>query len=190
MTGDNHLMHTILILDDEPSVLSAMKRVIARIPPDWLQAPCQINTFSDPLQALKSLDGVSYDLIISDLRMPGTDGLTFLRLAMKFQPQAVRIAISGDGDVPAIMSVLNESRVFRFIEKPWNDTELQTVITQALHTCVLQRENQRLADEVRTQRGTITKQEAMLRELESECPGITRIERDERGAIYLDEEDI
>lgn len=180
-------MYTILLLDDEPAILRAMARVLGRIPDDWLDAPCEIKRFTEPLEALKSLGDVQYDLIVSDLRMQDMDGLTFLRQALEFQPEAMRIVVSGHADRNAVMSAVNDTQVFRFVEKPWNDTELQMVAAQALQTCTLLRENQRLADLVRMQRGTISRQEVMLRQLESECPGITQLERDESGAIYIDE---
>ena len=88
------------------------------------------------------------------------------------------------------MAAINDSGVFRFVAKPWDDAELQLTLTLALQTRTMQRENQRLADEVRVQRGQLSEQDARLRELEAECPGITRVERDDTGAIVLGEHDL
>jgi two-component system probable response regulator PhcQ len=57
---------------------------------------------------------------------------------------------------------------------------------QALQVRSLQQENQRLADLVRIQRGELSHKESLLRQLESESPGITRVERDADGAIIID----
>lgn len=183
-------MYNILVLDDQPPIINAMRRVIDRIPSDLLDARCRVHGFDNPDNALGSLRDVSYDAVISDLRMPGVDGLDFLRQARKLQPDAIRIVISGHGDLSSTMAAINDVGVFRFVAKPWDEAELQLTLALALQTRALQRENQRLADEVRVQRGQLSEQDARLRELEAECPGITRVDRDDTGAIVLDEHDV
>ncbi|GAB3038434.1 MULTISPECIES: response regulator [Oleiagrimonas] len=179
--------YSLLVLDDEPQIVKAMTRVLARMPSEWLDAPCAVKGFTDPHEALASLGERNYDLVISDLRMPIMNGLDFLRQARELQPDAMRIVISGHADLPTVMSAVNDTQVFRFIDKPWNDTELQMGVAQALRNCMLLRENQRLADVVRVQRSTISRQEEALRDLEADSPGITHVERDETGAIFIDE---
>jgi DNA-binding NtrC family response regulator len=175
------------VLDDQSAIINAMRRAIDRIPPDLLDARCRVHGFDKPENALESLRDVAYDAVVSDLRMPGVDGLDFLRRARDLQPDAIRILISGHGDLPSAIAAINDIGVFRFVAKPWNDAELQVTIASALQTRAMQCENQRLADEVRVQRGQLSEQDARLRELEVECPGITRVERDDTGAIVLDE---
>lgn len=186
---DGTNMYNILVLDDQPAIVNAMRRVIERIPPDWLDARCRVHGFDNPATALESLRDVAYDAVISDLRMPGVDGLAFLRQTLDLQPDAIRIVISGHGDLPAIMTAINDIRIYRFVAKPWDDAELQLTLALALQARGLQRENQRLADEVRVQRGKLSKQDAILHQLEAECPGITHVEYDETGAIVLGEDD-
>lgn len=181
-------MYNILVLDDQSAVVHAVRRVVERIPPSWLNARCRVDGFDNPDNALESLKNTAYDAIISDLRMPAVDGLEFLRQTLDIQPDAVRIVISGHGDLSAIITAVNDIRIYRFIAKPWDDAELQLTLASALQAQALQRENQRLADEIRVQRGKLSKQEAILRQLEAECPGITRVDRDEAGAIMLNNE--
>lgn len=180
------MTYQLLLLDDERPILNALVRVIHRIDPERLGAPCQIHAFTDPAQALESLRQEPYDLVITDYRMPSMTGLDFLREAIGQQPEIARIIISGQADLPTVVAAINDTQVFRFVSKPWNDGDLQLAVVQALEVFALRRENQRLADLVRAQQGTISRQEAALRQLEAECPGITRVERDETGAIYLD----
>ncbi len=183
-----HTFH-ILVLDDEDPIVRAMTRVLRRMPEEWLDGNCQVHGYQDPDEALASLRDRSYDLIISDLRMPRMDGISFLRQTLAIQPDAMRIVISGQADLPTVMSAVNETQVFRFIDKPWNDTELQMGVAQALRNSLLQRENRRLADLVREQRSMISRHEEALRELEAESPGITQVKRDASGAILLDDSD-
>lgn len=181
-------MYKILVLDDEPSMANAMVRVIARMPTEWLDSPCEVVPFNDPYEALCSLGENAYDLIISDLNMPVMGGLMFLRQARGFQPTAVRMVVSGHADLPAVLAAVNESQIFRFVPKPWNDTEFQLAVLHAMQAGKLQRENQYLADQVRVQRGLLSEKDALLRQLELESPGITRLDLDDNGAIWLDEE--
>ena len=180
------MAYQLLILDDEEPILNALTRVIHRIGADRLGGDCQLRAFTDPAKALLSLQDESYDLIVTDFRMPAMSGLDFLREAIAYQPDAARIVISGQADLPMVVAAINDAQVFRFVGKPWDDGELQLAVVQALQINALRRENQRLADLVRVQQGMISRQDAALRQLEAECPGITRVERDENGAIYLD----
>jgi YesN/AraC family two-component response regulator len=180
-------MYNILLLDDEPAIVNAMRRVIARIPSSWLAQPCSISGFTDPDIALHALAETDYDVVVADLRMPRMSGLDFLRHAQTLQPDATRIIVSGHGDFTAVLAALNETQVFRFVPKPWNDRELQLAMVQALLTRDLQRENQQLADQVRAGGHRGYQPASSLRKLEAECPGITHVERDEYGAICIDE---
>lgn len=179
-------MYKLLILDDEPSIISAMVRLIARIPHEQLDGRAAVRTFTDPAQALECISEEPFDLIITDFRMPSMDGLSFLQQAIKHQPDVARIIISGHADLPVVVSAVNAARIFQFVSKPWDDAQLQQAIVQALQVRSLHLENQRMADLVRIQRGELSRQEALLRQLESESPGITHVERDADGAIMLD----
>lgn len=183
------MTYRLMAVDDEQPVLNALSRVIGRIDSKWLGAPCHVKTFTDPVEALVDIQNERYDLIVTDLRMPGMNGLDFLRRAIEHQPDIARIIISGYADMPMVMAAINDIQVFRFVSKPWVDGELQLAILQTVHAHALRRENQRLADIVRAQKGLLWKQRAVLNRLEADCPGITRVERDESGAIYLDIDD-
>jgi two-component system probable response regulator PhcQ len=181
-------MYQILILDDEQPIINAMARLIARIPAAIMNFPPTVHSFTDPEQAIASVRTQVYDLVISDFRMPQMDGLSFLREVVALQPDVARIIISGHADLPVVLSAVNALQIFRFVSKPWNDAELQQSIAQALHLRSLQQENQRLADVVRAQRTTLSRQQATLQQLERESPGITHVQRDADGAIVLDDD--
>lgn len=183
------MAYKLLLLDDEQSILNALTRVIKRIGADRLGGECQITAFTSAPEALACLQDEPFDLLITDFRMPAMTGLEFLREAIGHQPGVARIIISGQADLATVVTAINDTQVFRFVSKPWDDDELQLAVVQALQVYTMARENQRLADLVRVQQGTISRQDAALRQLESECPGITRVERDESGAINLDLDD-
>lgn len=64
-------MIRLQVIDDEPAILKAIQRLLRQ--EDW-----QVDTFSDPQDALQALTGPSYNLILCDLRMPQLDGITYL----------------------------------------------------------------------------------------------------------------
>jgi CheY-like chemotaxis protein len=112
-------MYKLLILDDEPSIINAMVRLIARIPHEQLNGRAAVRTFTDPALALECISEEAFDLIITDFRMPSMDGLTFLQQAIEHQPDVARIIISGHADLPVVLSAVNAARIFRFVSKPW-----------------------------------------------------------------------
>lgn len=184
-------MYRVLLVDDEAGILSALRRVLAAIPPSDLDGErLEVVTCQDPEEALQKFEEEAFDLVISDYRMPGRSGVEMLVQMAQRQPQVARILLTGYADLEGIIGALNEARVYRFIPKPWNDYELRFAVRQALSIRAMQLENQRLADLVRQQHGLLSRQEAELRRLESEHPGITRIQRDESGAIFIDEDDL
>lgn len=168
----------IMIVDDEPSILKSLKRCLSQL--DY-----QIDCFSEPDQALASAAHNAYDIVISDQRMPCMSGTELLTRLKSLQPDCVTILLTGHSDSCALMDAINKAHVYRFMTKPWNDEELIHFIADAINYGEEQTTTQRLADKARVNNGSMTRHRAYMRELESKYPGITRVERDENGAIIL-----
>ena len=180
-------MANLLIVDDEPNVLNALRRMCqnrAALPdiPD-----VSVTTLTSPLQAIDYIRDHRVDLVISDYRMPEMDGATFLTRVKELQPDAARIILSACADVDGIARAVNDAGIFRFVSKPWSDHDLKGAIVDVLAHRNLQLENRRLANEVRNQRGVITRQQLELERLEQESPGITRVQWTEDGGVMLQE---
>ena len=183
-------MYRIMLVDDEPNILSALRRALGKIGPDELDGNRPIiEWFSSGDEALKRANEASFDLVISDFRMPEMDGLEFLKLMVERQPTVARIVLSGYTDLDSVVAAVNEVQIFRYMSKPWNDAELRLIVRQALAQRALLMENQRLADLVRAQQRQLARHAEELRRLESECPGITRLEVDDNGGIVIEEDD-
>ena len=57
-------------------------------------------------------------MVVSDLRMPGMDGVTLLYLIRQTAPETVRVLLTGKADLEAATSAVNEGNIFRFLHKP------------------------------------------------------------------------
>ena len=128
----------------------------------------------------------SFDLFLTDYRMPEMDGVSFLKVVKEIQPEACRLILSGYADLNALMRAVNEVGIDRFIGKPWNDYELVSAIAQSLAHRELLLENRRLADLMRLDIGDISPAELEATMLESVEPGITKVNWGEDGSVILD----
>lgn len=184
-------MNRILLVDDEKNILTALRRVLSSgIRVDDEIQEVSVELFDKPAEALKRAELNSFDLVISDYRMPEMTGVAFLRAFRRIQPDAARIILSGYADLAGLVGAINEAGIYRFISKPWNDYDLRLAISQTLAYKNLLIENQRLADIVRMQEGQLTKQELALKRLEQENPGITKVNWGPDGSVILDEDDL
>jgi response regulator RpfG family c-di-GMP phosphodiesterase len=74
------------------------------------------------------------DLIISDMRMPGMDGATFLAEARKRHPDTVRLLLTGYADMESTIAAINAGQIARYISKPWNDQDVVLTVREAPRT--------------------------------------------------------
>jgi len=183
-------MSRLMIVDDEEAILRSLRRLLLAVPCRTGHSSYQleIEVFASPLQALERARHAAFDLFLSDYRMPGMDGVAFLKAVRELQPDAARLILSGYADLNALLGAINEAQIFRFLSKPWNDFELVSAIAQALEYRDLMLENQRLADLVRVQMGRMTAQELELKRLEALEPGLTKVNWGPDGSVILDEE--
>jgi len=101
----------VLCVDDEPNVLEGLSLTLRR--------RFELLTAQNGAQALdilKADPGIA--VIISDMRMPGMDGATFLSRAREILPDATRLLLTGHAELTSAISAVNEGRIFRFLTKP------------------------------------------------------------------------
>ncbi len=135
--GPEEDQFTLLFVDDEPSVLSSLKRI-------FLDENYRILTAGGPLLAIDILAREKVHLIISDYRMPEMTGAEFLKKVKEEYPDSLRIMLTGDADIQSVMGAINEGAVYKFITKPWNDEDLRLTVSLALQQYVLVQENKKL----------------------------------------------
>lgn len=114
----------VLFVDDDPNVLDAMKRS--------LKGRYQMSTALSAAEGLQVLGTAAFDVVVSDMRMPGMNGAEFLKVARTVQPEALRIILSGHSDLEAAVAAVNEGHIFRFLIKPAPRLTLITALDAAV----------------------------------------------------------
>ena len=127
----------ILCVDDEPNILSALRRL-------FRARGYQVLVAASGREGLNILETEAVDLVISDMRMPEMDGAQFLEQVRSRWPDYVRVLLTGYSDVSSIISAINRGEIHRYIAKPWEENDLLLVVKQALERKALIDEKQRL----------------------------------------------
>lgn len=130
---------TLLLVDDEENILNSLRRVLRNEPYRLLDA-------TSGEAALQQLSATHVDLVISDARMPGMDGATFLAEVQQRWPNCLRILLTGYADLTTTIKAINEGQIYRYVSKPWDDDELRLIIRQALAFQHSERERRRLEE--------------------------------------------
>lgn len=114
----------VLFLDDEVSVVNALRRSLRR-------EGYAVFTATSPDDALRIIGAEKIDVVVSDHLMPEMTGIEFFALASRLHHQVVRIMLTGQADVEMAIRAINDGQVNRFLTKPWDDAELKRVLRHA-----------------------------------------------------------
>lgn len=131
----------VLCVDDEIPILNALRRVFLDEPWETLFAP-------GGEEGLHLVVSQQVDLVLADFRMPGMDGVEFLRRVRALRPECLRVVLSGYADIGLIVAALNDGQIYKFLSKPWNDDDLRHQVRNFLDHQRLDRENRRLDAEL------------------------------------------
>lgn len=135
---------TVLLVDDEESILNSLRRLLRSQPYDILLA-------DSGAKALEILEQRPVDVVMSDARMPNMDGATLLAHIHQRYPSTLRILLTGYADMTLIAKAINEGQIHRYISKPWNDEDMLVTLRQALAYRHSESERQRLEKLTRQQ---------------------------------------
>lgn len=130
---------TLLCVDDEQNILSALRRL-------FRTAGYRILTAESGAEALALLEREQVDLVISDMRMPQMDGAAFLTQVAQRWPQTVRILLTGYADLSSTIAAVNNGHIYRYVAKPWEDNDLKLAVQHGLEQQFLERERKRLLE--------------------------------------------
>jgi len=160
----------LLVVDDETAVLSALHRELRQLFAQRLE----VETCTDPTQALSLVRDRRFDIVMSDLRMPELDGVSFLNLVSAVSPDSVRMILTGSADFETAQRAINDAGVFRYLTKPWSRSDLRNHVEAAMAT----------------RRASVPQpepdpQEKERQRLEALDPGITSVKRGPQGEVLM-----
>jgi HD-like signal output (HDOD) protein len=126
----------ILFVDDEPLVLAGMQRMLRSLREEW-----EMEFVESGTRALARLSEVSFDVVVTDMQMPGMNGAELLTEVMRLYPKTVRIVLSGHADKDLILKCVTSTH--QYLSKPCESASLKATIQRA---CGLENnlENERL----------------------------------------------
>src|SRR5439155_23009417 len=113
-------------------------------------------------EALKMLQNEEVNIVMTDQRMPEMTGVEFLRQVRGEHPDAIRLLFTGYADIKAVIDAINQGNVFRYITKPWDPDELQTIIRHAAQQYDLLVERKRLLAELQVKNQELSNANAEL----------------------------
>jgi DNA-binding NtrC family response regulator len=152
----------VLVLDDEQRMVDIVGMVLQR-------EGYEVAPFTDGEAALAALaagEPAPFDLLITDLRMPGPDGLEVLRRAREMQPGLPVILVTAHASVATAIEAMKLGAV-DYVEKPFNNDELKALVRRGVDHTRLARENRTLRAELRSRHG--------LDQIVAESPGMREV---------------
>ncbi len=118
--NDTESKPSVLIVDDELNILKSIIRNLRH-------QGYHVTAVNTAERALQKMDSRSFDVVISDLRLPGMNGIEFLTLVTELFPDTAQIMLSGHAELADLRSAINQCRIDHFMSKPWDAQELRNV---------------------------------------------------------------
>lgn len=148
----------ILFVDDESDILHSLNRFLRRE---------EYRKFfvDNAVEALELLAKTPVDLVVSDLRMPGMNGLDLIKEVKRLYPGTLRMIVSGSQDIEQIIESVNKGEIFRFIPKPVEPESFRNILNDALDYYCMKLEREELFDEISLKNGQLTEANATLEKL-------------------------
>jgi len=115
----------ILLVDDDTNILDGYRRSLSR---EFLMETAQ---GGEPALKLVTQSG-PYAVVVSDLRMPGMDGIQLLSKIKAHSPDTIRVMLTGNAEIETAIHAINEGSIFRFLTKPCSKEMMAKTLTAAL----------------------------------------------------------
>jgi len=156
----------LVILDDEVNILRACTRL-------FRGEAFGVFTTTDPNEAMHVIETQPIKVVLSDQRMPGLSGVEFLGRVKEKRPSILRILFTGHTDVETAENAINKGEVYRFINKPWQDEGMRTILRDAIQRYDLAEENRKLFELTQKQNNELQVVNAQLKILIEKEKGFT-----------------
>ena len=124
----------VVIVDDEEMVITSIRAFLQ------LETDFDVNGFTSSENAVKHLETIPADAIVSDYLMPKMNGIQLLAKAKELQPEAARILLTGHADKQSAIQAINDVGLYQYLEKPWDNAQLLLVLRGAVERTQLLRQ--------------------------------------------------
>ncbi len=135
--GDDTRPYSILIVDDEPAILESIALTLG--------GDYAVHSAGSGEEGLAILEREEIALVITDQVLPTMSGVEFLERAVALRPRAIRMMLTGYADIGTLTRAINEGRIYRYLQKPWEPNDLRLDVKRALEAFELTNENAELA---------------------------------------------
>ena len=143
-SAENKVTYTVLFVDDEPNILRAIKRALFTMDITLLLA-------ESGAKALELLEKNEVHVVISDMKMPQMSGAELLEQVAINYPETFRVVLTGYADIESTIKAVNQGKIHRYLQKPWDNQELVAAVEEGLERVKLKAENERLQKLTRLQ---------------------------------------
>ena len=133
--------YKVLLVDDEENNLMLLYRT--------LRGKYDIVKTTSPLDAIELMKTQQFHIILSDHKMPEMDGVELLKYVYENHPEIVRILVTAYSDISILIGSINEAKIYRYIKKPFNPTELELVVEAGLEYFQLKKDNEILINDLK-----------------------------------------
>ncbi|MDY0004381.1 MAG: diguanylate cyclase [Polyangia bacterium] len=163
--ADSRPRELILCVDDEAAVLAVLKEQLE----DAFGEDCEVEAVTSGAEALALLDGLDPEsealaVVIADQIMPGISGTELLAQVTKRAPEALKILLTGQAGLDAVVMAINTSGLHQYIAKPWSEPDLRLAVAGLLERYRLSAENGRLLERLKRQNAELERFAASLEE--------------------------
>jgi diguanylate cyclase (GGDEF)-like protein len=114
-----------------------------------LEQEFEVYTAGSAEAALQILDRQAIDLVLTDQKMPHMSGVELLQEVRNRRPKAIRLLMTGFGELEDAVAAINRGQVYRYLFKPWRADELLAILRDACRTFLLEQHNEQLLEELR-----------------------------------------
>jgi signal transduction histidine kinase len=136
----DHREYPVLYVDDERDNLRIFELTFRR---DFT-----VLTASSAQEGLELLSQHPVAVVLSDQRMPGIEGVEFLRRVRELDSRALRILVTAYGDTKILSEAINDGNIYRYVAKPWEPDDLRLTVQRAIEAYALEAERATLLEEL------------------------------------------
>jgi HD-like signal output (HDOD) protein len=164
------MLKRVLFVDDEPNLLMGLQRSLRPMRAEW-----EMEFVASGEEALQAMAGRQFDMVVTDMRMPGMTGAELLEKIQQESPQTIRIILSGQSDRESI--VRSSASAHQFLSKPCDPEQLKSLLTRTIAlTNLLQNASlKKLVSQLKCVPSLPSIYHDITRELRSESPSPSRI---------------